>query len=90
MTRKEFIEIFGDEDSGGKLLNSVNYDNALAGLKIIEKYLPKNGIEGAEHDMIYSVDVETLVDAGISKEDVQMLHWLNWFVENDEYLGCFV
>ena len=56
------------------------------GLKIITKYLPEEGIDGAYHDMICSVLVTDLVKAGITKEDAEKLGLLGWMVENGEYL----
>jgi len=83
-------------DSFEKVFESVESDicdlkecNVYAGLKIITKYCPSEGIEGADHDIIYSVGVESLVDAGISEEDVKQLARLNWMIQN-EYLACFV
>jgi hypothetical protein len=85
MTKEKFIEIMKDDmdcDWEGC--------NVFSGLKIITKYCPKRGIEGAEHDMIYSVSIEELIDAGIIEEDVIELKKLNWMVEEGEYLACFV
>jgi len=65
-------------------------DNALQGLNIISKYLPgKKLLQGAAHDIIYSVDVNDLISAGITTKDVEELQRLNWMVE-DDYLACFV
>lgn len=84
MNRCEFKQIFSG-DSG-----TWEGDNALQGLKIIEKYLPGEGIRGADHDIIHSVDVDELIEAGITKEDVLELCRLNWMIEGDSYLACFV
>jgi len=86
MTEKEFLKIM-EQDSGLKC----DDDNAVLGLLLIRKYIPKAGIEGAEHDMICSVCVDDLVKAGITKEDVLKLrNELNWMVEQEEYLACCV
>jgi len=63
--------------------------NALLGLKIIEKYMPNKGIEGAEHDVIYSVELDEIIEAGITDEDLKELALLNWH-EEDGGLACFV
>jgi hypothetical protein len=89
MTEEEFRKIFSNDETGGSLLSDLEPDNALMGLNLIAKYLPSKGIEGADHDIIYSVDIEELVEAGITKEDVTMLHLINWGIE-DEFLICFV
>jgi len=86
MTREEFIEIM----RGNSDLLSINDDNAFLGLQLIRKYIPKCGIEGAEHDVIYSVDVNQLLDADITKEDVEELRRLNWMVVHGEYMACYV
>lgn len=63
--------------------------NVMHGLRVIEKYLPTYGITGASKDTVYSVDVNQLIDAGITKGDVWELRRANWMVE-EEYLACFV
>lgn len=87
MTNERFIEILS-EDSG-----SWRGDNAFKGLQIIAKYISpdeKSLIVAAEHDIIYSVDVDKLIEAGISEDDATALRQLNWMVEDDSYLACFV
>lgn len=84
MNKEEFIKLF--EGDSGKWEG----DNALQGLKIIEKYVPDKGIEGANHDIIYSVDVDELINGGITREDAKKLRCLNWMIEDDEYMACFV
>ena len=84
MNSQRFEELFhcdGDVDWTGC--------NALQGLIIINKYLPKKGIEGANHDVIYSCEVEEIIEAGITESDVVQLRRLNWMTE-DSYLACFV
>jgi hypothetical protein len=61
-----------------------NKDSVFEGLKIIAKYTD-DVVGAAEHDIIYSEDVEVLIEAGITKEDVEMLAKLNWHIEED----CF-
>lgn len=66
-------------------------DNALVGLNIITKYCPKSGIDGAGHDIIYSVDVDEIVQAGITKEDTIKLKEINWMIDEDgDCLACYV
>ena len=66
-------------------------DNAMKGLNIIAKYFdPEETIlQGADHDIIYSVGVEEIIEKGITEEDVIALRKLNWMTEN-ESLACFV
>lgn len=91
MTIEEFIEIMADDnDSIKTIIGEIDEDNVFAGLKILTKYIIGAGIAGADHDIIYSVGIEDIVKAGITKEDVIMLRSLNWMVEDEEYLACFV
>ena len=86
MTFEEFEKIMeGDDD-----LIHIDDDNAFVGLQIIRKYLPKSGIEGADHDVIYSASVEKLLKAGITEADTIELRRLNWMIKDGEYLACFV
>lgn len=88
MTEKRFREIMEDEDSKTVFPKE---DNALMGLKIIEKYLPLSGVEGANHDVIYACDVEDIVNAGITEEDTLTLRRINWMIDEDcDCLACFV
>lgn len=88
MTTEKFEEIMGaDNDS------SWDGDNALKGLLIISKYMSHDKhelIAGANHDIIYSVGVEEIVEAGITEDDTQALRDLNWMIQDGEYLACFV
>lgn len=55
------------------------------GLLIISNYIgEKRLIEAAEHDMIYSVELQELLDAGIRETDIEELRNLGWHV-NDEF-----
>ncbi len=88
VTRERFEELFEITKSA---LSDYEGDNALLGLIIINKYLPKMGIEAAEHDIIYSGDVDELIKAGITEEDVITLRRLNWMIDEfNEGLACFV
>jgi len=96
MTEEKFIEIMENEN----IKTEWNGCNACQGLDIIRKYLPDKGIERAEswddwddsaHDIIYSVGISELVEAGITKEDVTKLRALNWILDREsEGLACFV
>ena len=85
-TRDNFIELLETD-------NDYDYDGCpiLQGLQIIANYMPgKRLIEGADHDIIYSVDIDTLIDAGITVSDVIMLGNYNWHVADEEYLANYV
>ena len=43
-------------------------------------------VQGAEHDMLYSEDIEVLISAGINEAEVQKLRDLNWWIESNDYL----
>lgn len=83
MTRELFDKIFEDTDSKWE------GDNAFKGLQILSKYTD-NLIQGADHDIIYSEDVDVLIEKGIVESDVIELAKLNWTISEYEYLACFV
>ena len=76
MTRKDFKKIFDNEK------NLEVRDNSIQGLLIISKYVNGDVVCGAEHDIIYSVHVDVIVDA-ITVEDATQLAHLNWIIDND-------
>ena len=86
INREEFETIFA-KDSG-----NWNGDNALQGLLIINKYFHDYTIlQAAEHDIIYSVDVDEIIEASITREDAEKLRELNWHIDTDTgSLACFV
>jgi hypothetical protein len=87
MKREKFIEIL---DGGSGRWEG---DNAIQGLKIIEKYIDPQKthlIQAAQHDIIFSVGIDELVEAGITEQDAEELRRLDWMVEDDEYLACYV
>ena len=88
MKEERFIEILEGDSKFPKGLKGD--DNAFLGLLIIRKYLPKSGIEGAGHDVIWSVDIDEIIEAGITEEDARKLRDLNWMIEEGTYLACFV
>lgn len=89
MEREQFEKIMSDDELDE--FGAYDEDNALLGLKIIAKYLPKCGIEGAEHDIVYSVGVDKILEAGIIEDDVIELRKLNWMIDEEcDCLACFV
>jgi hypothetical protein len=99
MTRERFEEIFEEDrkmdiEKIEKIFENTDSkwdgDNAFKGLLILAKYAD-NLITGAEHDMIYGPDIDKLIDADITEEDVTRLATLNWHFDNDfQCLCCFV
>jgi len=83
LTVDEIIQIF-EKDSG-----KWEGDNCFKGLQIISKYT-KNIIQGADHDIIYSEDIEILIEHGMTKKEFVQLRKLNWHIEDGTYLACFV
>ena len=90
MNEEQFLKIMSDDDLGGEKMFVEGGCNAVRGLLLIQKYLPKSGIEGASHDVIWACDVDKLIEAGITEEDAIELRKENWMVEEDLYLACFV
>jgi len=84
MTRERLIELLGQDIPG-----DWEGDNAYQGLQILRKYTA-NLICGADHDIIYSENIDQLIKAGITENDCKELRRLNWMVNDDEYLACFV
>ncbi len=82
MTRERLEEIFEEVDSKWE------GDNAFQGLQILSKYTDRL-IEGANHDIIYSCDVDSVIDK-LTEEDAYALRKLNWHIEDNDYFACFV
>jgi len=80
MNREEFIQIMHDDNIEHKKINGCKI---FAGLKIITKYLPDEGIGAVGHDIVYSADIEELINAGITEEDVEELNKLDWMIEEE-------
>lgn len=90
MDIEAFEKIIDDEDGfASRPKVDIEGDYTILGLLLIQKYLPKSGIEGADHDIIYGADVDALVEAGITEEDAIMLRDLNWMIR-DGYMAKFV
>ncbi len=86
MTTEDFIEIFENTDSD---LSSVEGDNTFMGLQIMSKYV-NNLVQGADHDIIYGPDIDELIEAGITEDEVKQLRILNWMINDGSYLATFV
>lgn len=88
MTREQLEDILKNKKA------KWNGDNAIQGLLIINKYFDstkKTILEGAEHDIIYSVRIEDIIEAGLTEEDANKLAELNWMTDEDnDCLACFV
>ena len=89
LDRERLEEILNDDSPG-----TWEGDNAFQGLQIIAKYVSPEShdiIGAAEHDVIYSVDVDEILKAGITEEDAKILRELNWMIDCDcDCLACFV
>ena len=85
MTREELDKIFDNE------YVSWDGDNALQGLKILEKYANDDVLCGADHDVIYSIDVDEALENGLTNEDAESLRKMNWMIDEDfDGFACFV
>ncbi len=88
ITRERFVEIFNQNFA------SWEGDNALQGLLIIAKYFnykEKDCLVDAGHEIIYSVSVDDIIEAGITEEDANKLKELNWMIDSEhDSLACFV
>jgi len=91
MTKEQFLEILETETEHEKDYKPTKpCDEALRGLNVMAKYIKGNVIMGADHDVIYSVEVQVLVDAGITEEDVVTIRNSMWWSEDGDYLQHFV
>jgi len=91
MEREELDLIFEDKNAKWE------GDNAMQGLEILRKYLkpdkPQRLIQGANHDVIYSLDIDEVLEAGLTTEDAEKLASLNWMLGDSywtESFACFV
>ena len=62
-------------------------DGIFLGLSILSKYTNKRIIGGAEHDIIYGPEIEEIIDAGITEEEVKKLSVYGWGVDSE--FDCF-
>ena len=84
MTEERFLEIFEEVDTDYK-----DIDGTLEGLKIMSKY-SNRAIQGADHDIIYCEDIETLIEAGVTEEEVTKLRKYGFMIEDGSYIAHFV
>ena len=89
MTREEFEAIVEKEQTPGFEQPPCR---VLTGLEIMRKYIPDAKIDGADHDVVYSVDADKLVEAAITEDDAHMLLCnLGWHIDDGgEYMECYV
>lgn len=68
-------------------------DSAFKGLLILSKYFDTEHTDiicGADHDILYSVDVVQALENGLTYEDATSLFLLNWMLEDSNYFSVFV
>ena len=85
MTKEEIIDLFKNTNVN----HSEENDNTFLGLSIIAKY-SNYVVQGASHDVIWSEDLDNLIDADITDEDIIRLAELGFFIEDGEYLVKYV
>ena len=81
---EEFIEELWGEES--EIDSHWKGDNAYQGLQIIAKYydpLKEDLITYGSHDVMGSVDMNELIERGVTKEDLISLKKLNWSYDED-------
>lgn len=80
MTRERLEELFDTTENNHK------GDGAFKGLMILAQYFDTSKtdiITAAEHDEIYSVDVDDLLKSGISELDVKSLAKYGWGIDSE-------
>lgn len=80
MELERFIQIFEETERISRLDSSE--DQVLTGLNIIAKYCNKPVINAAEHDIIYSVDVDDIIET-ITEEDATKLRQLGFGIDSE-------
>ena len=82
MTKKKFEEIMGKGIKSYK----EGEDDGYMGFNILAKYT-NNILQGADHDIIYSENVDKLIEAGITEEEVLALNAYGWHIQDSEYIA---
>lgn len=77
MERKRLEEIIKNTEAE----YTKGIDNAYEGLRILAQY-SHYVLQGAEHDIIYSINVEDIIDI-ITEEDAIQLAKYGWFIDCD-------
>jgi predicted exporter len=82
MKKKEIKSVMNDYAK-----RHVDGDTILQGLNLVARYLPNERVVRAAHDsMVISVKVDRLKEAGITREDVELLRDLDWSVNEWDVL----
>jgi len=86
MNIEEVLELFENDTP------SIHFegDETLEGLNILAKYTKGSVLCGAEHDKIYSVDIEEVLEAGITDEELIRLRGLGFMIDDCSYFSSFV
>lgn len=90
MKREELIEMFEGGDGGDMEEILACKCTAMEGLLILSKYTDESVVIGASHDIIYSIDVDTAINGGLTKEEAGRLKSLNWAIRDEEYFAHFI
>lgn len=80
MTREKFEELMSGESDYKKYGDLCRITT---GAMIVIKYLPKFGIRAAEHDIVYSAEVNKIISTSITEDEVINLRELGWFIDED-------
>jgi len=88
MNREEVIELFEKDipSSGARMQGDDTFD----GLSILSKYTDGLVLCAAEHDRIYSIDIDEALEGGITDEELIKLRGFGFMVEDGEYFSSFV
>jgi len=88
MTRGRFEEIMGSESKSLKY----EHDPIFLGLEVLHKYFPLSRVlEGANHDIVYSFNIDALITANITEEDATKLNEYGWHIDKEcDCLARFV
>ena len=83
ISTEEIIDIFDDE---------FNYEwivkDPIAAFLILQSFIGGSVIEGAGHDVIYSVDIETLTS--LDRDQIILLRNSGFAIQDNEFLVYYV
>jgi hypothetical protein len=89
MNRERLIEIMSNDDGDISAMRACKC-TATEGLNILSKYTDKSVLTGANHDVIFSIDIDDALEAGLTEVEAIRLREINWMLEDEDFFACFV
>lgn len=79
MTRERFDDIMDQDIPWG---NRIEGNTIFKGLAIVNEYVENYDIEGG-HEIIYGIEIDELIEAGVTEDHVLELNKMGWFIDED-------